>query len=59
MKSNIVSRTFAGVALAMAIVSIVLSSLGEISVEDLGMFLGVGLFVLALDFLIRIQKRSK
>ncbi len=59
MKSNIVSRAFAGVALAMAIVSIVLASLGEISVQDLGMFLGVGLFVLALDFLIRIQKRSK
>ena len=59
MKSNIVSRAFAGVALAMAIVSIVLASLGEISVQDLGMFLGVGLFVLALDFLIRLQKRSK
>ena len=43
----------------MAVVSIVLSSLGEISVKDLGIFLGVGLFVLALDFLIRIQKRNK
>jgi len=59
MKPNIVSLAFAGVALAMAIVSIVLSSLGEISVNDLGIFLGLGLFVLALDFLIRIQKRSK
>jgi hypothetical protein len=59
MKPNIVSLVLAGVALAMAVVSIVLSSLGEISVKDLGIFLGVGLFVLAIDFLIRIQKRSK
>jgi hypothetical protein len=59
MKPNIVSLALAGVALAMAVVSIVLSSLGEISVKDLGIFLGVGLFVLAIDFLIRTQKRNK
>ena len=59
MKPNIVSLALGGVALAMAVVSIVLANIGEITVKELAIFVGVGLFVLAIDFLIRIQKASK
>ena len=59
MKSKIASLVLGAVALAMAVVSIVLANLGEISVVELGMFLGVGLFVLAIDMLLRAQRKSK
>ena len=59
MKSKIASLVLGAVALAMAVVSIVLANLGEISVVELGMFLGVGLFVLAIDMLLRAQRKSE
>ena len=59
MKSKIASLVLGAVALAMAVVSIVLANLGEISVVELGGFLGVGLFVLAIDMLLRAQRKSK
>ena len=58
MKSKIASLVLGAVALAMAVVSIVLANLGEISVVELGGFLGVGLFVLAIDMLLRAQRKS-
>ena len=59
MQSKIGSLVLGAVALAMAVVSIVLANLGEISVVELGGFLGVGLFVLAIDMLLRAQRKSK
>ncbi len=58
MKSKIASLVLGAVALAMAVVSIVLANLGKISVVELGGFLGVGLFVLAIDMLLRAQRKS-
>ena len=58
MKSKIASLVLGAVALAMAVVSIVLANLGQISVAELGGFLGVGLFVLAIDMLLRAQRKS-
>ena len=58
MKSKIVSVILGAVALAMAIVCIVLANLGEITAILLGIFLGVGLLVLAADMLFRAQRKS-
>jgi hypothetical protein len=58
MKSKIASVILGAVALAMAIVSLVLTNLGEITVILLGVFLGVGLLVLAVDMLFRAQGKS-
>ena len=58
MKSKIASVVLGAVALAMAIVSIVLANLGEITVVVLGVLLGVGLLALAVDMLFRAQRKS-
>ena len=58
MKSEIVSLVLGAVAIVMAVVSIILANLGGISVVELGGFLGVGLFALAIDMLLRTQRKS-
>ena len=58
MKSKIATLVVAGVALAMAVVSIILSVTGEITIVQLGTFLGIGLFVLAIDVLARCQTKK-
>jgi hypothetical protein len=59
MRSNIVSLIFGAVALALAVASIVLVNLARISVQELGLFLGIGMLLLSADLLLKSQRKGK
>ena len=54
--SAILTLVFRAVALAMAVVTIVMSILGTVPVETLVMLLGIGLFALSLDALDKVDR---